>query len=394
MIRERYEAGEYFTQPEAEHVVRQILQGLHFLHMNYVAHRDLKPENILLDKRGRLKIADFGLSKRLAGTLVPHDFNALCSTFCGTPLYQAPEVAKGIAGDTPYDAFMADVWALGAITFEVATGKYLWDPAKVANVALCYKIQNEEPNFDAVSKKTYEELHCAHAVDVEEGPVRPTTETLMDRFASALGLVLRRRRRRIRHALRRPSLGFATAIVEGGGATREAGRRRRCSKSTRLLLRLSASRHPNLLPPRTWTTRCSRRRRTRGSWPRPLPPLPASVAARGSLNRRKAADGIKATEGMYNVVRRSGSSRPSRRAARAGLYTPRDASLAPAGAPAPLPAVFEAGAARSRFDPKPMPGRGLRPGGCHDQDHPEEHPQLSELPPPPRESIGSQQRRS
>ena len=44
-----------------------LAQGVVFLHSNGVLHRDLKPANVLLDRRGRLKIADFGLSKTLAG---------------------------------------------------------------------------------------------------------------------------------------------------------------------------------------------------------------------------------------------------------------------------------------------------------------------------------------
>jgi serine/threonine protein kinase len=44
-----------------------LAQGVVFLHSNGVLHRDLKPANVLLDRRGRLKIADFGLSKALAG---------------------------------------------------------------------------------------------------------------------------------------------------------------------------------------------------------------------------------------------------------------------------------------------------------------------------------------
>ena len=64
----------------------QILDGIHYLHANWVLHRDLKPANILVDQLGTLKLADFGLSKALTpGT-------NFCATCVGSPLYMAPEV--------------------------------------------------------------------------------------------------------------------------------------------------------------------------------------------------------------------------------------------------------------------------------------------------------------
>lgn len=64
----------------------EIVLTLEFLHAKKIIYRDLKPENILLDKRGHIKITDFGFSKKVEDRTF---------TLCGTPEYLAPEVIKG-----------------------------------------------------------------------------------------------------------------------------------------------------------------------------------------------------------------------------------------------------------------------------------------------------------
>ena len=85
--------------------LKQISNGLHFLHSKNIMHRDLKPANILLSEDSRhaiLKIADFGIAKQLRGAV------SMSRTQAGTPLYMAPEIYE-MQG---YDA-KADVWYVG-----------------------------------------------------------------------------------------------------------------------------------------------------------------------------------------------------------------------------------------------------------------------------------------
>lgn len=63
-----------------------MIAGLNYLHSQRVVHRDVKLENILLDGHGHIKIADFGVSRRIESK------GAILFEHCGTPSYMAPEV--------------------------------------------------------------------------------------------------------------------------------------------------------------------------------------------------------------------------------------------------------------------------------------------------------------
>lgn len=92
----------------------QILKGLEYLHKEMkVIHRDIKPSNILVNKRGYLKIADFGVSGRIDSTI------ACLSSWVGTMTHMSPERLKG-------EAYYADtdLWSVGLIILECAMGKF------------------------------------------------------------------------------------------------------------------------------------------------------------------------------------------------------------------------------------------------------------------------------
>ena len=103
---------------DALSIVTQICDALQFAHEEGVVHRDIKPENILIDKRGRVKIADFGLAKLLGG---PADVPMLTGTHqvMGTPMYMAPEQMEGTRGVD----HRADIFSLGVVFYELLTGE-------------------------------------------------------------------------------------------------------------------------------------------------------------------------------------------------------------------------------------------------------------------------------
>ncbi|KAK4449537.1 MAP kinase [Podospora aff. communis PSN243] len=123
----------------------QLLEGLAYLHELRIAHRDIKPENILLDHNGIIKYVDFGAAKLIARqgrTLVQN----LTSTkpnksMTGTPMYMSPEVIKG---ENPGHVGAVDVWSLGCVILEMATGRRPW--ANLDNEwAIMYNIAQGNP---------------------------------------------------------------------------------------------------------------------------------------------------------------------------------------------------------------------------------------------------------
>jgi eukaryotic-like serine/threonine-protein kinase len=94
-----------------------VCAGLSAAHEAGVIHRDLKPDNVLVEKGGRVVLTDFGIARAAASA------GALATAgFLGTPAYMAPEQ---IEGGVPIDA-RADLYALGAMLFELATGQRPW----------------------------------------------------------------------------------------------------------------------------------------------------------------------------------------------------------------------------------------------------------------------------
>jgi serine/threonine-protein kinase len=99
-----------------------LARAMHAAHRQRVVHRDLKPANVLLTADGVPKISDFGLAKWLAGSGKSSDGAGPTRTgdILGTPSYMAPEQTAGRSGRiTP----TADVYALGAILYEMLTGR-------------------------------------------------------------------------------------------------------------------------------------------------------------------------------------------------------------------------------------------------------------------------------
>jgi serine/threonine protein kinase len=119
---------------EALAIVPQICDALQFAHDQGIVHRDIKPENILLDRRGRVKVADFGLAKiieggdtsprrpgddgRTAGPAVPTALTG-SGKVMGTPNYMAPEQKE--QPDTVDNR--ADIYALGVVFYQMLTGE-------------------------------------------------------------------------------------------------------------------------------------------------------------------------------------------------------------------------------------------------------------------------------
>jgi WD40 repeat protein/tRNA A-37 threonylcarbamoyl transferase component Bud32 len=107
--------GTPLTPRDAAHLIETLARAVQYAHEHGVVHRDLKPANVLLTADGQPKVADFGLAKRTAlGEGVTQT-----GVILGTPSYIAPEQAAGKKDVGP----AADIYALGAILYELLTGR-------------------------------------------------------------------------------------------------------------------------------------------------------------------------------------------------------------------------------------------------------------------------------
>ena len=144
---------------EALELASQIAAALECAHERGIIHRDLKPANIKVAENGTVKVLDFGLAKAMAPdptTSSPtlHESPTFTSPamtqlgmILGTAAYMAPEQAKGRAVDR-----RADVWAFGAVLFEMLTGKRAFEGEDVTDVIA--SIMRAEPDWAALAANT------------------------------------------------------------------------------------------------------------------------------------------------------------------------------------------------------------------------------------------------
>ncbi|KAF9500833.1 Pkinase-domain-containing protein [Pleurotus eryngii] len=122
-----------FEEPLVKNFVRQILQGLNYLHEKDIIHRDIKGANILVDNKGGIKISDFGISKKVEDNLLTGGNRIHRPSLQGSVFWMAPEVVKQ-TGHT----HKADIWSVGCLVVEMLTGEHPW--AQLSQMQAIFKI--------------------------------------------------------------------------------------------------------------------------------------------------------------------------------------------------------------------------------------------------------------
>lgn len=116
-LRQALQTGRFLPE-QALAVIPPICDALQFAHEHGIVHRDIKPENLLLDKRGVVKIADFGIAKILSDS-ADSSSTLVTQNAVGTPAYAAPEQRS----DPSRVDHRADIYSLGVVLYELLTGE-------------------------------------------------------------------------------------------------------------------------------------------------------------------------------------------------------------------------------------------------------------------------------
>jgi eukaryotic-like serine/threonine-protein kinase len=131
----RLRAGEPLPDEETRRIAAELASALAYAHAEGVLHRDVKPSNVLFDADGSVKLVDFGIARMLGEPTLTE-----AGTVLGTAAYISPEQARG----EPVTA-ATDVYAFGAVLFQMLTGRPPFEGADALEVATRHATEEPPP---------------------------------------------------------------------------------------------------------------------------------------------------------------------------------------------------------------------------------------------------------
>ncbi|ORY79411.1 cyclin-dependent kinase [Protomyces lactucae-debilis] len=180
----------------------QLIKGIAFCHENRVLHRDLKPQNLLINKRGHLKLADFGLARA---------FGIPVNTFSNevvTLWYRAPDV---LLGSRTYSTSI-DIWSAGCIMAEMFTGRPLFPGSNNEDELLkIFRLMGTptEQTWPGISQYTEYKTTWPYYVTQDLGQILPMIDSLGLDLLSRLLVMQPNQRISAKDALRHPYFSSA-----------------------------------------------------------------------------------------------------------------------------------------------------------------------------------------
>src|SRR4051794_34567604 len=213
-LADRLRAGPMPARDAAQLLI-PVARALDFAHQNNVVHRDMKPGNILLDPQGVPKVTDFGIAKRLAA----ESALTLSGAVIGTPIYMAPEQARGTSRDV---GAAADIYSLGAILYEMLAGRPPFLPDE-SDTSIIVRVVTETPVLPSWHKPGLPrdlETVCLKCLAKEPRERYPSAGAVADdlqRFIEHQPVLTRRVSSLRRPSLRRLAVLIAVVLAIGLG---------------------------------------------------------------------------------------------------------------------------------------------------------------------------------
>ncbi len=160
--------GTKLSPEQAMAIIPQLCDALQYAHEEGIVHRDIKPENILLDKKGRVKIADFGLAKIVGGEATRLSPITRTGYVLGTPSYMAPEQME-----TPERVdHRADIYSMGVVFYEMLTGELPLGAFSPPSKKVDVDVRLDQVVIKALAREP--ERRYQHASEVKEDVSRVT----------------------------------------------------------------------------------------------------------------------------------------------------------------------------------------------------------------------------
>ena len=168
-----------FQEPLIRNFVRQILDGLSYLHGRNIIHRDIKGANVLVDNKGSIKISDFGISKRsdVSGTRDHLPGSGLNRpSLQGSVFWMAPEVVRQSAHTKK-----ADIWSLGCLIVEMFSGSRPFPDKSQLQALFAIGSNQAQPHIPEIESAEAKNI-MAKTFEIEYERRPSADELLLDKF--------------------------------------------------------------------------------------------------------------------------------------------------------------------------------------------------------------------